>query len=352
MISGDKATQENLAELLPFLLKPENIARFDEGTVVICDRRKYPFSKEFVCCQSVEEVALAIEQMVTQGGGPWMAASHAMILAAREVAGKSPEKVRTHLVAARNRLVSTRPTNTAMARRLDLLLGAADKALETRDSVENAISTWLESAITTLYENYAIRARHAATLIEDGDGILTNCFAETAFIVAVAMAVRDGKRVQVFAPETRPYFQGAKLTSPCFFELGIDVKLITDNMPAFVMSQGAIQKYMTAADLITVDGHVVNKIGTFQLALAAQYHDIPFYAFAWGKDDNSRTRNDIKMEYRDVADIRKAMGQPTTLEDIDAWYPAFDICPPELVAGVVTVHGVLKPGELDNYSGW
>jgi len=281
-----------------------------------------------------------------------MAASHAMILAAREVSGNTSQKIAAHLGTARNRLVSTRPTNTAMARRLDLLLAAADVALKQGASVEVAITEWIKGAITGLYENYAIRARHAASLIEDGDGILTNCFAETGLIVAVAMAVRDGKKVRVFTPETRPYFQGAKLTSPCFHELGIDVTLITDNMPAFVMSQGSIQKYMTAADLITVDGHVVNKIGTFQLALAAQYHDIPFYAFAWGKDENSRTRDDIEMEYRDAGDIRKAMGQPTTLESIDAWYPAFDICPPEMVAGVVTVHGVLKPGELAGYSGW
>jgi len=352
MKSGEMAARENLVELLPFLLKPENIARYEEGAVFICDRRKYPFSKEFVRCESVEEVALAIEQMVIQGGGPWIAASHAMVLAAREVAGKAQEEVARHLAAARNRLVSTRPTNTSMARRLDLLLVSANEALDLGVSVEDAIVAWIENAITTLYENYAIRARYAASLIEDGDGILTNCFAETAFIVAVAMAVRDGKRVQVFTPETRPYFQGAKLTSPCLSELGIDVKLVTDNMPAFLMSQGAIQKYMTAADLITVDGHVVNKIGTFQLAIAARYHDIPFYAFAWGKDEKSRTRDDIKMEYRDVSDIRRAMGQSTTLDSIDACYPAFDICPPELVAGVVTVHGVLKPGNLVDYSGW
>jgi len=349
---GEKAAQENISELLPFLLKPENIARYEDGSVLICDRRKYPFSKEFVRCQTVEEVALAIEQMVTQGGGPWMAASHAMILAAREVTGKSSERVATHLTSARDRLVSTRPTNTALARRLDLLLATAIAAIDSGEQVEGVIASWIESAITVLYENYAIRARHAASLIEDGDGILTNCFAETAFIVAVAMAVRDGKQVQVFTPETRPYFQGAKLTAPCLFELGIDIKLVTDNMPAFLMSRGAIQKYMTAADLIAVDGHVVNKIGTFQLAIAARYHDIPFYAFAWGRDDNSRTRDDIEMEYRDAADIRKAMGQPTTLDSIDACYPAFDICPPELVAGVVTVHGVLKPGELADYSGW
>jgi methylthioribose-1-phosphate isomerase len=352
MISGEKATQENLTELLPFLLKPENIARYEDGCVYICDRRKYPFSREFVCCTSVEEVAVAIEQMVTQGGGPWMAAAHAMMLAANEVTGQSQHEVRVHLCAARDRLVRTRPTNTAMARRLELLLGSAVQALESGGSVESTIAEWIENAITSLYENYAIRARYAASLIEDGDGILTNCFAETGFIVAVAMAVRDGKQVQVYAPETRPYFQGAKLTSPCLHELGIRVKLITDNMPAFVMSEGLIQKYFTAADLITVDGHVINKIGTFQLALAAQYHNIPFYAFAWGKDENSKTRSDIKMEYRDAAEIRQAMGQPTTVDSIDAWYPAFDICPPQLVAGVVTVHGVLEPGELVNYSRW
>ena len=134
--------------------------------------------------------------------------------------------------------------------------------------------------------------------------------------------------------------------------LSVDVKLITDNMPAHIMSEGKIQKYITAADLITVDGHVINKIGTFQYAIAAHAHDIPFFAFAWGRDDDKAVRADVEIEERDPAEIRRALGMPTTIDDIDARYPTFDITPPKYVSGVVTVHGVVSPYTLKNLKTW
>jgi len=162
----------------------------------------------------------------------------------------------------------------------------------------------------------------------------------------MALAKQDGKDITVYAPETRPFLQGARLTAPSLAEIVIKVKLITDNMPTALMADGKIQKYMTAADLITLDGHVVNKVGTFQNAIAAKHHGIPYYAFAWGCDPAKPDRASIDIEYRDPADIRTCRGTPTTRDDIDAIYPAFDITPPDFVSGVITRHGVLNPVEL------
>ena len=117
-------------------------------------------------------------------------------------------------------------------------------------------------------------------------------------------------------------------------------------MPSALMAEGKIQKYMTAADLITMDGHVVNKVGTFHNAISAAHHGVPYYAFAWGCDRNKPDRASIDIEYRSPAEIKQCMGQATTLGDIGAVYPAFDITPPELVAGVITRHGVLSPYDL------
>jgi methylthioribose-1-phosphate isomerase len=117
-------------------------------------------------------------------------------------------------------------------------------------------------------------------------------------------------------------------------------------MPAHVMSEGKIQKYFTAADLITMDGHVVNKIGTFQNAIAANYHKIPYFVFMWGPDFKSPDRESVVIEYRDPAEIRSCRGTPTTIDEIGAYYPAFDITPPHLVAGVITRHGILSPYDL------
>ena len=335
--------------LLPWLLRRDNVARYENGVVYIGDRRKYPFEKVFVRCETVECVARAIEDMVTQGGGPWVAAAFALAMAAREVEGRPADEVRAHLEQARGRLVNTRPTNTALARRLADAMNAAEQALAAGESVEAALLSWLDDLRDRIYRDYLKRARFAADLIADGDGILTMCFAETAFVLSLALAREDGKDIRVFTPETRPYLQGARLTAPSIHELGIPVQIIGDNMPAYVMSQGKVQKYFTAADLVTLDGHVVNKVGTFQLAIAANYHGIPYFVFMWGADRESPDRASIVIEERDPAEMKQCRGVPTTIDAIDAYYPAFDITPPHLVAGVITRYGVLSPYDLKRH---
>jgi methylthioribose-1-phosphate isomerase len=342
------AQKEGIYDLLPFVLNPDNIARFEEGKVLIGDRRKYPFSKEFVTCTTVDEVARAIKDMVTQGSGPWMAAVNGL----RIIASQKPANLKDRLKDARDILVATRPTNTAMALRLDEVMAAAHSAMKLGYDVDEAIGHKIDSIKNTIYDNYAVRARAMADLINDGDGILTMCFGEAGFVLSIALAARDGKDITVYAPETRPYLQGAKLTAPSIHELGVKVKLITDNMPAHIMSEGKIQKYITAADLITVDGHVVNKIGTFQNAISAHAHDIPYFAFAWGRDDEKQSRSDVVIEERNPAEIRQALGVPTTIDAIDTRYPTFDITPPKYVSGVVTVNGVVSPYTLKNYKKW
>lgn len=337
---------QELDNLLPFVLKRNNVARYEDGIVYIGDRRKYPFKKEFVKCEDIESVARAIEGMVTQGGGPWVAAAFGMVMAAQAAESMSDQDALDYLTRARERLINTRPTNTAMARRLGDSVKVASQAREAGQSMEQALLDWIKDLRDQTYESYAIRSRLGADLIEDGDGILTMCFAETAFILAMAMAQQDGKQIQVFTPETRPYLQGARLTAPSLHELDIPVQIITDNMPAFVMSEGKIQKFFTAADLITMDGHVVNKIGTFQNAIAAHHHAIPYFVFMWGPDFESPDRASVEIEYRDPAEIRSCRGTPTTIDEIKAYYPAFDITPPYLVAGVITRHGVLSPYNL------
>jgi len=338
-----------LDNLLPFVLKRDNVARYEDGVVYIGDRRSYPFEKEFLRCDDVEDVARAIEDMVTQGGGPWVAAVFAMVLAAKKVQDKTLAETLSYLRKAKTRLTNTRPTNTALARRLDDALQIAENAGQEGRSIQQALLDWIRKTRDKVYQNYELRARLGASLVDDGDGILTMCFAETAFILAMAFARQDGKNIHVFTPETRPYLQGARLTAPCLHELDIPVQIITDNMPAHIMSQGRIQKYFTAADLITLDGHVCNKIGTFQNAIAAHHHGIPYFVFMWGADHKSPDRASIEIEDRDPAEIRSCRGIPTTIAEIDACYPAFDITPPFMVSGVITMHGILSPYDLKRH---
>lgn len=336
----------SLLDALPFLLRRENVARYEGGAVLICDRRKYPFERAFVRCPDVESVARAIEEMVTQGGGPAVAALYALAMAARSAEGQPPQTVLDRLESARTRLVATRPTNTSLARLLARAMELVRRVLQDQVPLEERLLAWIEQQRDAYYEQVQEMARFAADLIRDGDGVLTMCFAETAFLLTLSLAQKRGKRIQVYVPETRPYLQGARLTAPSLQELGIPVTVITDNMPAYLMSQKKVQVYMTAADLVTLDGHVVNKIGTFQNALAAHHHGIPYFVFTLGPDPGRADRRSIEIEERDPAEVRSCRGVPTTLPEIPAYYPAFDVTPPHLVAGVITARGVLSPYDL------
>lgn len=338
-------------DLLPFLLRRENVARYEDGAVIIGDRRKYPFEKAFVRCPDVEAVAHAIEEMVTQGGGPANAALYAMALTARQVASQPINHQREAFDAVRKRLVQTRPTNTAMARRLEKAMQVIAQAFTEGRNVEESLLRWIEEFRDSNYQNYLRAAEYGESLIADGDGILTMCFAETSFLLALALAKKAGKQIRVFTPETRPYLQGARLTAPSIHELGIPVQIIGDNMPAYILSQGKVQKYFTAADLVTLDGHVVNKVGTFQNAIAAHYHGVPFFVFSWGPDKQRPNRASIEIEERDPLEMKSCRGVPTTIAEIDAYYPAFDITPPHLVAGIITQFGILSPYDLHHYFG-
>ncbi len=342
---------ERLDSVLPFLLRRENIVRYEDGAVMIFNRRDYPRLHEFVRCTDVEAVAQAIEAMITQGGGPAYAAGYALAMAARQVERQPPEGVRAALQAAAARLIATRPTNTSLPRLLRAALRVADEALDQARPVEEALLAFVEAQRDAMYTRANQMGRFGADLVADGDGILTNCFAEAAFLFVIYHALQDGKAIRVFTPETRPYLQGARLTADCVREVGAPAIVLTDNMPAAVMAQGKIHKYFTAADLVTLGGHVVNKVGTFQLAIAAAYHGIPFFALSHRPDRERPDRASIVVEERDPQEVLTCLGVRTAAPGVDAYYPAFDITPPHLVAGVITEYGVLSPYDLARYFG-
>ncbi len=334
---------KSLKDYMPFILQPQNIARIEGDVILIGDRRAYPLSQEFVSCASVEDVAVAIETMVTQGGGPVRSAMIAMLFLAGQADRGEVRKAPETFIEAKKRLQITRPTNTTMARLLEHLVEIILKDLKEGKELAIEVNKFIED-FQKEYESYSFAmAETGAGLIEDGDGVLTMCFAETSFILSIALALEQGKNIKVYSPETRPYLQGARLTAPCLMEVGADVTLITDSMCAFVMSQGKIQKYMTAVDIVTSDGWAANKIGTFQNAVCANYHGIPYFPFAIDPDMSRKGREGIIIEERNPEEVKMIKGIPTTRRDMKAYYPAFDIVPPHLIAGIITPKGLISP---------
>ena len=156
------------------------------------------------------------------------------------------------------------------------------------------------------------------------------------------------KRIHLYCPETRPYFQGARLTATVAHDMGFDVTVITDNMPAFVMQNERIDVFTSAADAICMDGHVVNKVGTFQIALVARYMGVPYFVTG-APDKGHDTIDSVEIEFRDPEFTLQAMGVRTACEGVKGYYPAFDITPPHLVSGVVTDQGIYSPYDLKRY---
>ena len=205
-----------------------------------------------------------------------------------------------------------------------------------------------ETANNRRYSKVNEIARYLVPLIPDGGTVMTQCFGETIVGMMLKEARQAGKTFRLFCPETRPYFQGARLTATVCHDMGFDVTVITDNMPAFVMEREHVDLFTCAADAICLDGYVVNKVGTLQIAICANHFGIP--TFVTGAPDiGHETKDTVKIEMRDPEFTLQAMGVRTAAQGVKGYYPAFDMTPPHLISGIVTDRGVFSPFDLHRY---
>ena len=335
---------------LAWMLQFENIAWYEDGVVRILDRRIYPIEVVKVECRTHEEVAQAIRDMVTQSAGPYVAAAMGMVLAAHECRGKSAQEQTEYLTKAAYTISHARPTTV---KRMEQVVGAClEAAKEALDAgISDVTDAVMQNAIdqnNTRYARIGKAGRYLAELFPEHGAVMTQCFAETILGMMLREARAMGKDVRFFCPETRPYFQGSRLTASVIYDMGFDVTVITDNMPAFVMKNEGIDLFTSAADVICGDGHVVNKVGTYQIAIAAERHGVPYYV-SGAPDHGHPTVDTVRIEMREPSFVLQAMGTPTANQNVKGYNPAFDITPPELVTGVVTPEGVLSPYHLDEY---
>ena len=240
---------------------------------------------------------------------------------------------------------------TAANRYGQITCRCADVAKETlaagRDPVEAIVASTVES-LNRRYSTMQVVGDYLANLIPNGGAILTQCFGETIIGTVIRAARRQNKTFRAYCAETRPYLQGARLTSSCFAQMGIDTTVLTDNMIAYAMEREGIDLFTSAADSIAWDGHIANKIGTFQIAILAKCFGVPYYVTGI-PDREKRTKDDIVIEMRDPAQVLSYRGIPNTLPGVKAIYPSFDVVPPHLISGVVTDKGVYVPYLLGNY---
>lgn len=334
----------------PFIFKPENVARYEDDEVVILDRRIYPFEKEFVHCKSHEEVAQAIEDMVTQSYGPRYAAGYGLALAAHEFSHLSSSSLQEKVNEAAARLIDTRPTSNQVRLIVRKMLGVAEEAIANKENPKDKILSAMDEEWEERDRRGFALGEHGASLLEDGDVILNHCWAENGIIYTLYAALEQGKELQAYCSETRPYLQGARLTADAIAEMGIPTKVVTDGMPSQLMYQGKITKFMCGADRVTMDGHVINKIGTLPHALGAHLFGVPTYVFApHGPDPETETAEDVEIEERDPEKVLHCLGERTATSKAEGYYPAFDVTFPRFVSGIITDRGTYSPYTVRQY---
>ncbi len=332
---------------LAFMLRYENVAWYENGAVKILDRRIYPTKIEFVTCKHHKEVANAIRDMVTQSAGPFTAAGMGMALAAYESRNLDRVNMISYLEDAAYTLSHARPTTT---KRMEIVtegcLKAAKEAMIEGRPVDEAIFNRTIDSLNRRYSIMEIVGENLVDFFPQKGNIITQCFGETIVGMMLRVAKRRNLDIRLFVPETRPFFQGARLTASVAYDQGFDTTVITDNMVGFVMANKKIDLFTSAADVICMDGHVVNKVGTYQIAILAKYHEIPY--FVTGIPDFT-TIDNVTIEERNPKEVIEIRGLRNTLEGVKGYYPSFDITPPHLVSGVVTDKGTYVPYDLKRY---
>jgi methylthioribose-1-phosphate isomerase len=330
---------------------------FEDGSVVILDQSQLPDNLIYEKCSSPEELALAIKKMKVRGAPLiGVTAAYGMALALARYQG-SRERLDAYFCDIKELLSSTRPT----AVNLYWALERMEKVyLDNRGLDIPQISGILLAEAEKMYNedltiNQAI-GEYGQELLGEGVSIMTICNAGalatcgygTALGVIRSAAGRN-KLQQVWACETRPLLQGARLTVWELLQDNIPVKLITDNMAAYVMKLGNVDAVVVGADRIAANGDTANKIGTYSLALAARHHEIPFYVAAPLStiDMKIASGEDIPIEERDECEVRQLQGQNLTVPAVEVFNPAFDVSPHELITAIISEKGITRPPFAD-----
>ncbi|MGG5372395.1 S-methyl-5-thioribose-1-phosphate isomerase [Enterococcus sp. AZ196] len=334
---------------MPTLLKYENVAWYEQGKVRILDRRIYPRETRFVECTTYQEVAQAITDMVTQSAGPYTAAGMGMALASYQSRALPVAEQLTYLEQASEVISTARPTTANRMRLItEKCVQVAKAAIKKDEDPTEAIKKNTIDSLNRRYYTMNKVAKYLIAKLPENGAVLTQCFGETIIGMLLREAIEQQKQLRFFCAETRPYLQGARLTASCCAEMGFETTVVSDNMIAYLLSSQTIDLFTSAADSIALDGHIANKVGTYQMALLANHFGVPYFVTGI-PDADKKDRADIKIEMRNPEQVMELNGIKHTLQGVNAIYPSFDVTPPELIGAVVTDQGLYSPYDLKNY---
>jgi len=334
--------------VIPLPMRRVGMAEWHGDHVRVLDRRELPLREAYLRCFTSAELAIAIEDMVIQGAySISIAAGYGLALSAPEHADA---QCLVKLQVEADRLIATRPTGLALKRMMSACLKTAHQAVEECKNPRDEILALVDRGAQALARQGYETGKNACDLIADGATILTHCFPDRAFVYLLLETARRKKNISVICSETRPYMQGSRITALCAQFVGFDTRVITDGMGGFLMRDGKIDAFITAADRVCMDGTVCNKIGTYQYALAANANGVPYYTLRQsGPDIESAGEADINIEYRNGDEVVHFNGQRTAPLGVEGLYPGFDIISPDLVSRIVTDRGVYQACDIGKY---
>lgn len=328
--------------------------RWEDGELLLLDQTKLPGAAEYIRCSEYPVVAEAIKRLSVRGAPAiGAAAAYGLVLGAMGLKASDSEEFISGVERVAKELAATRPTAVnltwALNRMLDKLRNAPPAG------AQELLKIMLDEAHAIFNEDLAgnqAMGRFGLELIPDGARILTHCNAGALATAGYGTALgviraahEAGKKVSVYADETRPLLQGARLTAWEMVQEGIPVTLLTDNMAGYLMARGMVDLVVVGADRIAANGDAANKIGTYGVAVLAKEHRIPFYVAAplSTVDLSLPDGNQIPIEERSPDEVTHFAGQPVAPEGAKVWNPAFDVTPARLIAAIITDCGLARP---------
>jgi len=347
---------------------------YERGAVLLLDQTRLPHEVVQLRCATVEELVAAIRRLSVRGAPAiGVAAAHGVALAAhrRLEEGIRGEAFGRGLLEAIERLEASRPTAVNLHWALRRMRKVVEDAMEesvhgpadvARADFEEGLRGRLEEEAARIHredqELCEAMGRHGAALLPDPAVVLTHCNTGALATAGIGTALgvvyaaaRQGKKVEVYVDETRPLLQGARLNTWELKEHGIGATLICDGAAGWTLATRRIDAVLVGADRIARNGDVANKIGTYSLAVLAHRHGVPFYVVAPYStlDFSLAGGGEIPIEERDGAEVTSCRGHAVALEGTRAFNPAFDVTPHELIAGIITERGVVRPPYEDNF---
>ena len=334
---------------------------WEDGEVVMIDQRRLPAREAYVRCRTAREVARAIRTMVIRGAPAiGVAAAMGLVLELRHSTASGTVQLAREFYRACDLLAATRPTAVNLfwaIARMKRTFANAVRAGRSADEIRGAVDAEASRIHDEDVASCRALGRHGAAVLPPEARVLTHCNAGAlatggygTALGVVRAAVEAGKQVAVYADETRPFLQGARLTAWELVRDGIDTTVIAEGMAGSLMRAGRIDVVVVGADRVAANGDVANKIGTYTVAVLAKEHGVPFYVAAPVSTIDLETPDGagIPIEERDGREMTHLGSARLTPEGAAVWNPAFDVTPAHLVAGIITERGICRPPLADS----